>query len=184
MSPIEKKIISNFKSGNINLLYDEYYAALVMYAIKLLGERNDILAEDCVQNSIMKAWQKRKSFDNIHALKTFLYITIKNEIISIHRKNKAYQNYSSQNFEEYNFKDLIVEQEVKTMLYASVNKLPEKYKGVFELSFLYGLKNKEIAQQLDISESTVKKYKSRSLECIKKELSPELLGLILFFLAK
>ena len=51
---------------------------------------------------------------------------------------------------------------------------------IFELSFIEGLKNIEIAEQLGVSDSTVKKAKAKALEILREKLDPRLF--LFFFL--
>ena len=47
------------------------------------------------------------------------------------------------------------------------------------MSFMEGLKNVEIAEKLGLSDSSVKKYKARALDFLRKKLEP---SLFLFFI--
>ena len=58
--------------------------------------------------------------------------------------------------------------------------LPEKCREVFVLSKIEGLKNREIAEKLGISEKTVERHMSIALSKLREELN-WLLQFILFF---
>ena len=58
--------------------------------------------------------------------------------------------------------------------------LPEKCREVFTLSKIEGLKNREIAEKLIISEKTVKRHISIALSRLREKLD-YLLQIILFF---
>ena len=58
--------------------------------------------------------------------------------------------------------------------------LPEKCREVFILSKVEGLKNREIAEKLNISEKTVERHMSIALSRLREELD-WLLQIILFF---
>ncbi|MDD2292653.1 MAG: sigma-70 family RNA polymerase sigma factor [Bacteroidales bacterium] len=64
----------------------------------------------------------------------------------------------------------IIEQETLRKLFVAIDKLPEKYRQIFEMSFEQGLKTAQIAQQLGISESTIKKRKSKMIKTLRNEL--------------
>ena len=81
----------------------------------------------------------------------------------------------------------MIEQETLSLLYEAIESLPEKYRKIFDLSFEQGLRNAEIARQLEIAEITVKKRKARLIDLLKERLkgklddrSLELLLLLLF----
>lgn len=172
------QILVEFKEGHLELLYRRVYPGLLLYAVKNAGDRHDFLAEDCVQNAIFNAWKRRDSFDSIYTLKSFLYTAIKNEIISLYRKRKAQERYSSQLEDELCFANSIIDQETQLLLYNAIRCLPDKERQIFELSFIEGLKNLEIAEQLGVSDSTVKKTKAKALETLREKLDPRL---FLFF---
>jgi len=87
-------------------------------------------------------------------------MAIKNDIISIHRKNSARERYVRELEDASCFANSVIDQEAQTLLYSAIEELPEKAKIVFEMSFMEGLKNVEIAEKLGLSDSSVKKYKA------------------------
>lgn len=179
MNLVETNILDDFKKGNLNNFYDQYYAPLWSFAVRCLGEQRKYLAEDCVQNSIFKAWERRDSFSNIFSLRSFLYLSIKNEAISHWRKSNSSSNYLKDvtEIEEYEF----VEVELSTQLFQAVKRLPETHQKVIDLCFMQGLKNAEIAEVLQLSESSIKKYKAKALDMLKESIDPSFFYYILLF---
>lgn len=168
------QILIDFQKGKLDLLYRNVYPGLILYAIKYLGEGSEFLAEDCVQNAIFSAWERRNKFDSVYTFKAFLYMAIKNDIISIHRKNSARERYVRELEDASCFANSVIDQEAQTLLYSAIEELPEKAKIVFEMSFMEGLKNVEIAEKLGLSDSSVKKYKASALDFLRKKLEPSL----------
>ena len=168
------QILIDFQKGKLDLLYRNVYPGLILYAIKYLGEESEFLAEDCVQNAIFSAWERRNKFDSVYTFKAFLYMAIKNDIISIHRKNSARERYVRELEDASCFANSVIDQEAQTLLYSAIEELPEKAKIVFEMSFMEGLKNVEIAEKLGLSDSSVKKYKASALDFLRKKLEPSL----------
>ena len=174
----EVQILADFRKGKLELLYREVYPGLILYAVKYLGGESEFLAEDCVQNAIFSAWERRAKFDSVYTFKSFLYTSIKNEIISIHRKNSARERYVSQLEDEAFFRNSVIDQEAQSMLYNAIEELPEREKIIFEMSFMEGLKNVEIAEKLGLSDSSVKKYKASALDFLRKRLEPTLFNFL------
>ena len=168
------QILIDFQQGKLDLLYRNVYPGLILYAIKYLGEESEFLAEDCVQNAIFSAWERRNKFDSVYTFKAFLYMAIKNDIISIHRKNSARERYVRELEDASCFANSVIDQEAQTLLYSAIEELPEKARIVFEMSFMEGLKNVEIAEKLGLSDSSVKKYKATALDFLRKKLEPSL----------
>ena len=164
------QILIDFQQGKLDLLYRNVYPGLILYAIKYLGEESEFLAEDCVQNAIFSAWERRNKFDSVYTFKAFLYMAIKNDIISIHRKNSARERYVRELEDVSCFANSVIDQEAQTLLYSAIEELPEKARIVFEMSFMEGLKNVEIAEKLGLSDSSVKKYKATALDFLRNLL--------------
>ena len=173
MGVTDLQVLQAFKKGQLELFYRRIYPGLLLYAVKNAGDRHDFLAEDCVQNAIFNAWKRRDSFDSIYTLKSFLYTSVKNEIISLYRKGKAQEN-------EAFFANTVIDQETQLLLFNAIHSLPDRERQIFELSFIEGLKNIEIAEQLGVSDSTVKKAKAKALEILREKLDPRLF--LFFFL--
>lgn len=178
----EAQILVDFQKGKLDLLYRKVYPGLILYAVKYLGGESEFLAEDCVQNAIFSAWERRTRFGSIYTFKAFLYTSMKNEIISIHRKNSAKERYMAQLENEGFFHNSVIDQEAQSILYNAIEELPEKAKTIFEMSFIEGLKNVEIAEKLGLSDSSVKKYKASALEFLRGKLDPTLFSFLFLYL--
>ena len=76
------------------------------------------------------------------------------------------------------FQNSVIDQEAQTILYNAIEKLPEKARIVFEMSFIEGLKNVEIAEKLGLSDSSVKKYKASALDFLREKLDPNLFSFL------
>lgn len=166
------QILIDFQKGKLDLLYRNVYPGLILYAIKYLGEESEFLAEDCVQNAIFSAWERRNKFDSVYTFKAFLYMAIKNDIISIHRKNSARERYVRELEDASCFANRSLTRG-SDLLYSATRSCRRKQK-LFLKSFMEGLKNVEIAEKLGLSDSSVKKYKASALDFLRKKLEPSL----------
>ncbi|MDL2319746.1 sigma-70 family RNA polymerase sigma factor [Alistipes sp. OttesenSCG-928-B03] len=174
----DDKIFLSFKSGDLNLLYDQVFPGLLLYAMKYLGPRAEFMAEDCVQDAVFKAWERKDSFESIYSLKSFLYTTIKNNILDIHRKKSAGSRYLKQLDNETSFINSIIAQEVQSLIYNAINELPGKAGEVFRMSYYKEMKNDEIAQALELSVSSIKQYKAKAMEQLRVRLKDSLAMLL------
>jgi len=169
MSP-ERAIIEDFTQNRVESLYENIYPGLLLYAIRWLGDEYSFLAEDCVQNAILNAWRKRSEFTTTAALKSYLYTCVRNNVIDIQRKSSAKEKYAVSLNDDLVFSNSLIEQETIDILYKTIDGLPEKYRVVFEMSFIDGLKNIEIAKELGLSDSTVEKRKAKALALVREQL--------------
>lgn len=151
------------------------YPGLIRYATKLLGETLTFMAEDCVQDSILKTYLAREEIKNESQWRSWLFVTIRNRAVDMIRKaeNNGIYIEKVKTDGEWSDDDVsldIVEQETVDIIYTAVQSLPEIYRQIFELSFEQALRNSEVAEQLAIAEITVKKRKARLLELLRQRL--------------
>lgn len=164
-------ILADFKRNRLNSLYTHLYPLLLLYASRNLGTKYGFLAEDCVQNAVFSAWQKRHDFKSIFALRSYLYVSIRNQAVSILRKDGASNRYINTLEGNTEFENSVIEQETLTILYEAIRSMPEKYSRILQLSYFEGKRICEIAQELNVSESTIKKNKAAAMDMLRRRLA-------------
>ncbi len=167
----EETVYTDFKQGKIDTLYAEMYAPMMSYAARFLTNDYAMMAEDCVQEAIIKAYQTRDTFKSPYQLKAYLFTCIHNNCISVLRKAGSRQNYVLMPKEEVEqeYSASMIEQETIEMLHAAIRELPEKYQQLFELNYEQGLKNEEVARLLDISINGFNKRKSKMISLLREK---------------
>lgn len=169
---ISLHILDDFRRGRIETFYRELYPSLLRYAERTLGAEHAYQAEDCVQEAVYKVYLRRHQFQDADAMKSYLFICLHNEIVSLFRKADIHARYLERRPEpdDDTFFDNMVLQETLDRIYEAVDRLPERLRSVFDMSFEQGLKNTEIAQQLSLSPETIKKRKASLLEMLRNAL--------------
>ena len=177
-------MIQSLKNGDqkaYSYIIDLYFDKLCIYAYGL--SKNKAIAEDIVQNTLLKTWEKRTQLDESLSLKSYLYKITYNEFVDIYRKNKSISAV-----EEKYHKSLhtyIAEEENESFENAvnavrnEIEKLPPKCKEIFILSKKEGLTNQEIADHLSISVKTVEAQITKAFS-ILREIFKDKLTYILF----
>ncbi|MBR1401839.1 MAG: sigma-70 family RNA polymerase sigma factor [Prevotella sp.] len=166
----DERIYHDFKEGNINTLYAEFYSSMMAYAARFLTNEYAMMAEDCVQESIVKAYNTRDTFVSPSQLKSFLFTCIHNGCVSVLRRVSTHQGYTELPREEVEqeISASLIEQETIDMLHAAIHELPEKYQQIFELNFEQGLKNEEAARLLNISLNGFNKRKAKMISLLRE----------------
>lgn len=163
-------IFHEFMDGNMQPLYQFMYRGMMLYAVKVLGDEMSFMAEDCVQEAIMYTYENREIFDSSNHWRNYLLTCVKNNANLALRKRNAHSRYltelSFQNPQQENAL-AVLRQETLDSLYMAIETLPKMYREVFRLSFEEGLKNREIAELLNIAEITVKKRKNRLIKLLR-----------------
>lgn len=80
-------VMSEFKA-----LFDKSYAGLVFYSFKIVGDRQD--AEDIVQDAFVNYWNQKKAVsEEVNAIKSFLYNTVRNASFNLLRHQKVVRKF-------------------------------------------------------------------------------------------
>lgn len=174
-----------FVEGDIAPFYDTMYRDMLLYASSCLPGHMALMAEDCVQNAVEKAYHNRKRFESSGQWKAFLLTCIRNQAVSLYRSDSAAGNYvefvkNSSELHEDMLLDYI-RRETLSRLYRAIDALPPDMRELLDLSFEKGLKNSEIAARLGVAEITVKKRKARLILMLRQAL-PDSAWLLLFII--
>ena len=154
-------------------------------------------AEDVVQDAFVELWEKRNEIDLGDSIHTFMYRSVYFKAINIIRHKNVENNYSQSLIDIYQKKidyfhpdenDTIRKMEsneINKEIFSVIESLPEKCKEVFKLSYLNDMKNKEIAELLNISLRTVEAHMYKALKFLRANLShlmPVILWIQVFFM--
>ena len=167
------KQIHNGDQKAFRNLFDQYFQTLCSFGYKYIPDIS--VVEDFVQDVFVKLWENHQEFDDINAIKTFLYTSVRNKCLN-HIKHKIVIEKHEKNIiteleSESGIKNHVVEEEVFNNLYNEIKNLPESSKKIMLLA-LNGLKNPEIADELNISVNTVKTQKKIAYSKLKVKLGP------------
>jgi len=184
----ETQIIDGLKSNDsrvFDYLFNEYYTQLQYFAERLVSSREE--AQDIVITVFRKFWNIRDNFQTSNNIKAFLYITIRNQSLDFlryrQRLNEVKKEYESHLLSADELKQsehLIIESDLINKIYKEVQKLPNRCREIFILTYFKGLKTKEIASALKISESAVTTQRSLAIKYLKHAFSQE--GYVFFCL--
>lgn len=167
------EIFRMFVAGKMTPFYERYYPGLLMYGRRVLGPELEWMAEDCVQDAVIDAFQKRHTFENTTRWRAHILACIRNRAVSALRRLSAKRNYevtSDADMLEADHTLALIEHETLDALYAAIESLSVEDRALLRMSFEEGLKNAEIAERLGVAEITVKKRKARILELLRASL--------------
>jgi RNA polymerase sigma-70 factor (family 1) len=152
-------------------LYRKYHKSLVLASDKYVKEID--IAKEIVQDVFMKIWEKPFELNSDCTLKSYLYRTVINYSLN-HLKREVNINQHHlkiANEVSYDSLDAIQEeQELKVIIYREIELLPLKCKQVFKFSRFEGLKYKEIAVLMNISEKTVENHMVKALKVLREKV--------------
>lgn len=145
---------------SLGLFYEQNKSHFLQIAYKVTGG-NQAMAEDALHNAflvIIKYWNQLAQLPS-HNRVSRCAIIVKNKAIDLLREAKR-KGYSELNDGLYcsdsaDVSAIIASRTGHEMLLKCISKLPEKYRTVFELRFVKGLSNNEIANLLGITTGAV-----------------------------
>ncbi|MBC8005590.1 MAG: RNA polymerase sigma-70 factor [Verrucomicrobia bacterium] len=190
MRPIDKRILEQLKIGDpkaFEYVFMQWYEPLVHFADEYITDLES--ARNIVQNIFMKLWEKHSWIDPESNLKAYLYLAARNACLSFIRHLQVevcYYEKSMRNSENLQLNYEALEQmeidqidlsNLEKIIQETIDSLPERCREVFILSRYEYLKNKEIANKLDITEKAVEANITRALSKLRantKEYMPQL----------
>ena len=138
-------------------LYREHSDALLRYALRLTGDR--ARAEDVVQETLLRACQHLHVFDDTErSPRAWLFRVTRNIIIDQQRSSRRRREVSSPDGSEFEQRGPDeVDAAVDRLLIAdALTQLSLKHRAVVRRSYYLGWTTAQIADDLQISEGTVK----------------------------
>lgn len=154
-------------------VYRQYFPRLFSFALKIIGNENH--AKDLIQDIFIKIWESPEEIKAKYT-EAYLFKTVRNGSLNYIRHlnvEDKLKQISKERLkgEELYYIDmvrdeptLLIEEELNLEIKRVMEELPSKCQEVFKLSRIEGLKNKEIAEKLDISTKSVEKHISKALK--------------------
>ena len=189
---VDKYAAQRIKEGDVALFEDvfkEYYPRLCAFAQSFLGNRQE--AEDIVGDFFVDLWEGRKKLAVATSLHAYLYASVRNRCLNYIKHLSVKDKYKALIQKHYRDDmqapagapgDALHFQALQEKIKALLEGFPPQRRRVFEMSRFQEMKYAEIAQELGISSSAVKKHIVKALEQLREALRKEgLLGLFLAF---
>ncbi len=180
----EKELLEGLSKGDPSVLRGIialYFPILCKFAEKFLPDSS--LAKDVSQETFIKLWNSRQSFDSLNALKGFLFVTTRNGCLNlirgrerevnrhleIHRRESSIQPYMT---------DILLSEKL-ALIYQFVRSLPGPMQEIFFLSYEEGLTIRQISVRLGMKLKTVKNHKYKMLLHLRRRFGPRYGSLLL-----
>jgi RNA polymerase sigma-70 factor (family 1) len=173
---MQENTILKFRNGDkkaYRSLFIELYPVMCLFSKKIIQSYDD--AEDIVQEVFIELWNQRQRFESIEQIKAFLYLSVKNRCLNFKKHLRVREKFihTAMADTEQFFEEQILQTEVIQHIYNVINDLPEQRKQIIILS-MEGLKNNEIAKDMQVSVNTVKLQKKIAYRQLREKLKPSL----------
>lgn len=173
------ELICQLNKGNelaLEQLFGEFAPKLYCFAKNYTGDA--MLAEEIVQDTFFKIWQKRESVKDDKSFKSYLFTIAFNLIRKYFLQKSREEKYKQAFADEFLVND---DQTDEQMLYDEmvalvdrvIEKLPERRREIFILSRKEGMSIAAIALRFNITERTVKNQLTAAKNFVIEELSSD-----------
>ena len=172
----DKELLRQVAAGDelaFQSLFNAWRDKLYFYIFRITNSQEN--AEDVVQEVFFKLWVRRSALTEVDNFNAYLYRMAHNHAISGIRRMAQETVILSELRRDSIATGLpadeaLLRKQVEERLKEIADALPKQQKLVYTLSREQGLKQEDIAGQLDISVSTVQNHMTQALRTIRQEL--------------
>ena len=173
----EKRLLTELKNGSFHAferLYNMYSGKLYNFIMRI-SSGNQYMAEEVVQSAFIRVWEVRERVEPESSFISFLCTIAKNLLMNMYQRQTVEYVYN-----EY-LKNTGVDSDSQTeesidlrflneYIDSLAEELPAQRKKIFILSKRQNYTNKEIAEMMGISESTVATQLSLAVKFMREQL--------------
>ena len=176
---LQKKIVAG-DTVAFESFYRLFFQRLHNFAMMYLHKKE--LAEEVVNDVMLKIWNKRAEIQQIENIETYLFTAIRNHSLNhLSQFSHYHVMYEPENgtMEMVNLSDparLLEWKEIYHRLNLAIETLPDQCKTVFKLIREEGFKYKEVAEILNISPRTVETQLFRAVKKLDKIIEMYMAG--------
>lgn len=189
MIDIYENIAQKIKEGDekaFEVVFRKHYSGMCGYVSRYIDDPDQ--AEEIVQEVFYNFWNKRTDIHITGSLESYLFRSARNSSLNYIKHLKVRHEYVMAREvllkeEESRTTDEIVELELHQKIDECIEQLPAERQRIFKMSRFDGLKNKEIAEKLDISIKTVEAQMGKALKYLRENLV-DYLPVMLFWMTQ
>lgn len=165
--------MNTFRRITFRKRFDEYYPYLCKIAYEYIKDVD--IVKDIVQETFIAVWNRQR--DNLPEKEFALYMAraVRNNCISyIKKQDKVTVSFDDIHDKEKFFsiteEDMTEATARNNVIARTLSDLPPKCRQVFLMSRMEGMRYKDIAEELGISEKTVENQIAKALRLLRKNL--------------
>lgn len=152
-------------------LFSRYYLPLGMYSLRITGDTD--LAQDVVQEVFAGLWRRvMEGNAELGSPASYLYRAVRNRSLSAVAGKTDYDDIDDVALSEPVTEEDVDTSERDARLWCEIGKLPDRMREIFLMNKRDGMKYREIAEELSLSEKTVEHQISRALHRLRESLAP------------
>lgn len=185
----EKILLKNVSEGNeiaFGAIFNHYRNKVYGYALTICQSQTQ--AEEIVQNVFLQIWVNRAALAMVDNFAGYVRVMARNEALQFLRRlaveNRHQASIAQSWTETHNETELALQfNEARRMLDNALENLPPQQKLVYNMCHLQGMKQHEVAAELQISVLTVKAHLRQAVVKVRKAMYIKVGAVVLFILS-
>lgn len=151
-------------------LFREHEHKLYAFVVKVL--RSDAQAKDIVQDVFLKLWTIREQLHEIENMDAFLYRLTENKVYdylraAATREKTRLELWRRLQAAGHDTPDHLEAREYHALIQQAIQQLPPQRKTIYLLSKQEGMKQQQIAEELQLSPHTVRNHLAEAFKSIR-----------------
>jgi RNA polymerase sigma-70 factor, ECF subfamily len=184
------------KKGNelaFEFFFNKFYNHILGFCIQFVYDKGE--ANNITQEAFINLWLNKSKIETLNGIKSFLYTFAKSKCLNALRHQKVKEKYNSEYLNEkernlnleilsaMNF-DVLALSELEALISKSIAELPDKTQQIFIKKRFENKKNREIAEEMNLSIKSVEAHITKALSILKTKLSDYLPAILIVSLFK
>lgn len=160
-------------------LFKQHYRTLCFHAMSIVNDLD--ASKDIVHDVFLSVWCHRSTIDFSRPIFSYLFSLTRNRALNYLEHKKIQDNYVREHLADdptYTPSDDSDWEELLERILTRIEHLPERCSQVMKLYFIECKKQKEIAEELNISVNTVKTHIATGIKTLRDEFPASLLLLL------
>lgn len=146
--------------------FHTHYRPLCLHALHFMGNAEE--AEDVVQETFIKLWDKRDQLESIKSVKAYLYRAIRNNCLTRIRDAKPTTSLEMVASDQFlSDEELEERSEMEARIWNMIDELPERRRQIFLMAKRDGLSYKEISEQTGLAVKTIENHVFRAMQSLR-----------------
>lgn len=175
---IIEKLMDTFLNERFEKIFDDNYRRMLLHALRFVQDEED--AEDIVADVFCNLWKRIDEVCLDGGITTYLYRAVSTRALNFLRHQniaavriEALEAINEKRMEfmaRENIDDEVHSKEIEHGINDALSELPDKCREVFVLSYIKGLKSKDIAEAMNVSVRTVEAHTYKALRLLRLRL--------------
>ncbi|WP_090626394.1 RNA polymerase sigma-70 factor [Parapedobacter indicus] len=172
----EQEMLARLQLGEemaFRWVYDRYSRAIYGNILRLVHD--ETVADDLLQDVFVKIWEHREHIDPNQSFRAYLFTCSRHFAFNFRRRLQLEIEAAIQMARGYvDSDDTVVDslnaKETEALLHGAISELPTQRQRIFRMCKVDGLSYRQVAEQLGISEATVRDHIVKANKFIKDRL--------------